>query len=78
VDSDNWYALFTAKGTPQSEITRINQAVIRTLNTESVKQRLLNSGTLPASSTPEQLGDLLKKDADKWARVIREKNIKPD
>jgi hypothetical protein len=45
---------------------------------ESVKQRLLNSGTLPATSTPEQLGELLKKDADKWARVIREKNIKPD
>lgn len=78
VDSDNWYALFTAKDTPQSEITRINQAVIRTINTESVKQRLLNSGTLPATSTPEQLGELLKKDADKWARVIREKNIKPD
>ena len=78
VDSDNWYALFTAKDTPPNEINRINQAVIRTLNTESVKQRLVNSGTLPASSTPEQLGELLRKDADKWARVIREKNIKPD
>lgn len=78
VDSDNWYALFTAKDTPPNEINRINQAVIRTLNTESVKQRLVNSGTLPASSTPEQLGELLRKDADKWARVIREKNNKPD
>ena len=78
VDSDNWYALFTAKDTPAAEITRMNQAVVRTLNTESVKKRLLDSGTLPASSTPEQLRELLKKDSDKWARVIREKNIKPD
>ena len=78
VDSDNWYALFTAKGTPVAEINRLNQAVVRTLNTESVKQRLLDSGTLPASSTPEQLGALLKKDSEKWARIIREKNIKPD
>ncbi len=78
VDSDNWYALFTAKDTPAAEIARLNQAVIRTLNTESVKQRLLNSGTLPASSSPQQLGELLKKDTNKWARVIREKNIKPD
>ncbi len=78
VDSDNWYALFTAKDTPVTEISRLNQAVVRTLDTESVKQRLLNSGTLPASSTPQQLGELLKKDTEKWARVIREKNIKPD
>ncbi len=78
VDSDNWYALFTAKDTPAAEIERLNQAIVRTLNTEAVKKRLLDSGTLPASSTPEQLHQLLKKDSDKWARVIREKNIKPD
>lgn len=78
VDSDNWYALFTAKDVPAAEVARINQAVVRTLNNEDVKKRLVNSGTLPASSTPEQLGQLLKKDSDKWARVIREKNIKAD
>ena len=78
VDSDNWYALFTTKDTPVSEITRLNQAVIRTLNNPEVKKRLLDSGTLPASSTPDELAVLLKKDATKWARVIREKNIQPD
>ena len=78
VDSDNWYALFTTKDTPASEIIRLNQAVIRTLNNPEVKKRLLDSGTLPASSTPDELAALLKKDATKWARVIREKNIQPD
>ena len=78
VDSDNWYALFAGKDTPAAEIARLNQAVIRTLNTPTVKERLLNSGTLPTSSTPTELGTLLKKDSEKWARVIREKNIKAD
>ena len=78
VDSDNWYALFTSKDTPASEVMRINQAVVRTLNQPEVKKRLLDSGTLPASSTPAELAALLKKDAAKWARVIREKNIQPD
>lgn len=78
VDSDNWYAIFTAKNTPATEILRINQAIARTLENPEVKQRLLNSGTLPANSSPEQLAVLLKKDSEKWARVIREKNIKPD
>jgi tripartite-type tricarboxylate transporter receptor subunit TctC len=78
VDSDNWYAMFTTKDTPVEIINRVNAAVKRTLETESVKQRLLAAGTLPASSTPQELGALLKKDSEKWARLIREKNIKPD
>lgn len=78
VDSDNWYALFTTKDTPADIINRVNAAVKRTLDTESVKQRLLAAGTLPTSSTPQELGVLLKKDSEKWARLIREKNIKPD
>ena len=78
VDSDNWYGMFTTKDTPAEIINRVNAAVKRTLETESVKQRLLASGTLPASSTPQELGALLKKDSEKWARLIREKNIQPD
>jgi len=78
VDSDNWYAMFTTKDTPADIINRVNAAVKRTIETESVKQRLLAAGTLPASSTPQELAALLKKDSEKWARLIREKNIKPD
>jgi len=78
VDSDNWYAMFTTKDTPAEIINRVNAAVKRTLETESVKQRLLAAGTLPSSSTPQELSALLKKDSEKWARLIREKNIQPD
>jgi tripartite-type tricarboxylate transporter receptor subunit TctC len=78
VDSDNWYALFTTKGTPAAEIDRVNQAVRRTLAAETVKSRLLASGAEPAPSTPAELATLLKNDSAKWARVVRAKNIKPD
>jgi tripartite-type tricarboxylate transporter receptor subunit TctC len=78
VDSDNWYAIFTAKGIPEAELARLNQAVKNALADEAVKARLLNAGSQPASSTSQALYDLLKKDTEKWARVIKEKNIKPD
>lgn len=78
VDSDNWYAIFTTKGTPPAEISKIQQALVKTLTNDAVKQRLLNSGTLPASSTPQELADLLKKDSAKWAKLIKDKNIKPE
>ncbi len=78
VDSDNWYALFTSKGTPAAEIDRVNQAVRRTLATESVRTRLQSSGAQPAASSPAELAALLKRDTAKWGAVVRAKNIKPN
>lgn len=78
VDSDNWYALFAAKGTPAAEVDRVAQAVRRTLANEAVKGKLLASGAEPSASTPAELATLLKNDTAKWARLIKAKNIKPE
>jgi tripartite-type tricarboxylate transporter receptor subunit TctC len=76
VDSDNWYAIFTSRGTPPAEVERLNQAVRRTLDSEGVKSKLLASGVVPAPTSPAGLAALLKTDSEKWARIIRAKNIK--
>ncbi len=78
VDSDNWYALFAAKGTPAAEIDRVNKAVRRALSADAVKSKLQASGAEPAASTPAELATLLKNDSAKWARIVKAKNIKPD
>lgn len=78
VDSDNWYALFAAKGTPTAEIERVNKAVRRALSSDAVKSKLQASGAEPTASTPAELALLLKNDSAKWARIVKAKNIKPD
>jgi tripartite-type tricarboxylate transporter receptor subunit TctC len=76
VDSNNWYGIYTSKGTPAAEVERVNQALRRTLESESVKSRLMASGVVPAPGTPAALAALQKADFEKWARVIRAKGIK--
>jgi tripartite-type tricarboxylate transporter receptor subunit TctC len=78
VDSDNWYAIFTTKGTSSSDIDRIDQAVRKTLALDSVKQKLLSSGAEPSASSPAELAALLRADTAKWTKVIIAKKIKPD
>jgi tripartite-type tricarboxylate transporter receptor subunit TctC len=78
VDSDNWYALFTAKGANAADVAFVNAAVRRTLSNEAIKSKLLQSGAEPASSSPAELSALLKSDTAKWARVVKSKNMKPD
>lgn len=78
VDSDNWYALFTSKATPASDIERLNQAVRRSLANEGVRSKLLASGAEPSASSPAELALLLRNDTAKWGKVIRDKKIKPE
>jgi tripartite-type tricarboxylate transporter receptor subunit TctC len=78
VDSDNWYALFSSKGTPAADAERVAQALRRALATPAVKDKLLASGAEPSASTPAELAALLRSDSAKWARVVKAKNIKPD
>ena len=76
VVSDNWYAVYGPKGMSQAVIERVGQAVRRTLEAENVKSRLLGVGVEPTPTTPAELAALQKNDAEKWARIIRLKNIK--
>ena len=56
----------------------LNKAVRKTLGKPAVRDKLLKSGAEPAPSTPQELAALLKQDTEKWAKLIRAKNIKAE
>jgi tripartite-type tricarboxylate transporter receptor subunit TctC len=78
VDTDNWYALYAAKGTTAPAIERMNLALRRTLADATVTRRLMASGAEPAPSSPAELTALLQRDTAKWSAVVRAKKIKPE
>jgi len=78
VDTNNWYALFVPAKTPSDTIDAINEAVRRTLATPAVSEKLLASGALPSASTPQDLASLLKRDTEKWGKLIKAQKITPE
>lgn len=78
VDTNNWYALFVSAKTPAPVVQQLNKAVRDAIATPGFHARLLKAGTEPKSSTPQQLRALLKADTDKWAALIKSRNIKAD
>lgn len=78
VDTNNWYALFAPAKTPPDVIEALNKALRNTMATPAVREKLLKSGTEPAPSTPQELATIQKRDTEKWAKLIRTKNIKAD
>jgi len=78
VDTNNWYALFVPAKTPPGTIDAINDAVRRTLAAPAVSEKLLASGAVPSASTPQELAALLKRDTEKWGKLIKAQKITPE
>lgn len=78
VDTNNWYALFAPAKTPPAVIQQLNAAVRAAIARPDASARLLQGGAEPRSSTPQELAALLKADTDKWAALIKSRNIKAD
>ncbi|HUG23488.1 MAG TPA: tripartite tricarboxylate transporter substrate binding protein [Albitalea sp.] len=78
VDTINWYAFFVPAKTPPAIVESLNKAVRKTLETPAVRDRLLSSGADPAPSTPQELAALVQRDTNKWAKLIKTKNIKAE
>ena len=78
VDTNNWYALFAPAKTPPATVESLNKAVRNALANPALRDKLLKTGAEPAPSTPQELAALLKRDTDKWAKLIRAKKIKAE
>jgi tripartite-type tricarboxylate transporter receptor subunit TctC len=78
VDTNNWYALFVSSRVAPAVIDSLNKAVRAVLATPAIRERLLQAGAEPAPSTPQEMAAVLRQDTDKWARLIRAKNIKAE
>ncbi|MFM9848544.1 MAG: Bug family tripartite tricarboxylate transporter substrate binding protein [Hyphomicrobiaceae bacterium] len=75
-ESNNWYAMVVRTGTPRAFIDKLNAALKTALTTEPVQSKLINAGAVPDPSTPEEMTEVMTRDTEKFARIIREKQIK--
>ncbi len=75
VDTNNWYAVFVKSGTPKAQIDRLSEAIKKVVSQDPLKSKLLQSGSEPIGSSPEELAVVLKKDTAKWTQLIKAKKI---
>ena len=72
-----WNAIFAPKGTPADVVAKLNAAVVKALDDEGVRKRLLDLGSvIPAAPdrTPAALGTLVKNEIAKWTPVVKPVN----
>jgi tripartite-type tricarboxylate transporter receptor subunit TctC len=72
------YGFFAPAGTPKPIIDKLNKDINAVLLDPQLKENLLAQGIDLEGSTPEALQAFVKGEIDKWARVIKTSNIKPE
>ena len=74
----NWFGMVVPAATPRDVVTRLHAEILRVLRLPDVRDSLIAQGTEPVGSSPEEFGAFMKSEASKWARVIKEANIRAD
>ena len=74
----NWAGVFVAAGTPRPIIDRLNVEIVKALAAPDVRQKLLEMGLVAATNTPDQFASFIQSETVKWAKVVKDANLKLD
>ena len=77
-NNTTWYGLLAPAGTPKPIIDKVNAEMKRALADAGFRKHLESIGMEPASSTPKELGDMIRTELARWTKVIREAGIQPN
>jgi len=73
-----WYGLVGPAGMPAAVVTRLHQEVQRALAAPDVRERLASAGGEVVPGSSAMFADLLRREQQRYEKLIREANIKPE
>ena len=77
-EASNWFGIGAPRNTPADIVDKLNKEINAGLADPKIKARLANLGGTVLALSPADLGKLIAADTEKWGKVIRAANIKPE
>jgi tripartite-type tricarboxylate transporter receptor subunit TctC len=77
-ESSQWYGVLAPAGTPAEVLNVLNAHVVKIMEGADMKQRMTDSGNVAVGSTREAFAAHLKRELDKWAKVIKQSGARVD
>ena len=67
---DQWYGLLAAAKTPRPLVNTLNKEIVRILNLQDMKDRLMTQGATPAPTSPEEFDAFIRSEVQRFAKVL--------
>jgi tripartite-type tricarboxylate transporter receptor subunit TctC len=77
-EASSWYGVGAPKNTPAEIIDKLNKEINAGLADSKMKARLADLGVAVVQTSPAEFGKFIADETEKWGKVIRAANIKPD
>ena len=75
VEMVNYYSVLAPAKTPRDVVAKLHDALIRTVTTPAVRERLVSVGADPLTLSPEEFARFIKVDIAKWGKLAKAANI---
>jgi tripartite-type tricarboxylate transporter receptor subunit TctC len=72
----NWYAMLAPANTPPAIVAKLNAEMVKMIADPPFAHRLIDMGSEPQSSTPAELRTYMRKESERWDRVIKAAGLK--
>ena len=70
--SGSWQGIFVPTGTPKEVVDKLYGAIMETMKTPEVKQRLSNGGVEVVTSAPGEFAQFVVKETERWGKAVKE------
>jgi len=71
-----WYGFMAPQGTPRAAVEKLNAALNAAIQNPRIKKRLEEAGLRLVGGAPERLGEQIKSESERWAKVVKANNVK--
>jgi tripartite-type tricarboxylate transporter receptor subunit TctC len=74
----SWQAAAAPAKTPREVVMKLNDAMVKTLRAPDVRERMNAIGFDVVAGTPEEFGQFMKAEVERWTKAVERGGIKPD
>lgn len=74
----SWYGILAPAKTPRAIVDQLNEAIVKIVAMPDVQQKMIEGGSEPKSSTPDEFMSRIRADTEKFTRLVKEANIKAE
>jgi tripartite-type tricarboxylate transporter receptor subunit TctC len=73
-----WLGMLFPKGTPAAIVSKVNAQVAKDLADPVLQKKLLETGTIPRASSPQEFAKFIREEYMRMGKVVRDSNIKAE
>ena len=77
-EASAWFGVGAPRNTPAEIVDKLNKEINAALADPKMKARLADLGGTVLAGSPADFGKLIADETEKWGKVIRAANIKPE